>query len=205
MDLAALLILFGGGFLGMEAVTYLVHRFVMHGALERLHLSHHRNAAAEFAAKSPESNDAFPLAFSVFAGTGFWAGFNVDGFGWLLPLVCGVTVYGVVYTLVHDGIIHGRIRSMRGLDYDWARRLENAHRSHHRTNGEPYGMLFPWLTMDLDGADHDRPRFPSTGTERTVRTSLLRTSVRSAYGPPPVDAAVPVVQTRTSQSHLARD
>ena len=41
------------GFLGMEAITYLVHRFVMHGALHSLHRSHHRNAAAAFAKKRP--------------------------------------------------------------------------------------------------------------------------------------------------------
>lgn len=157
--------LFVAGFLGMEAVTYLVHRFVMHGALERIHLSHHRNAAAEFASRSPEPNDAFPLAFSVCALAGFWIGFNVAGFGWLLALMTGVTVYGIVYTLVHDGIIHGRIRALKRLDVALARRLETAHRSHHLNNGEPYGMLFPWLTMDRGGADRVRPRIPTTSTE----------------------------------------
>jgi len=157
--------LFLAGFLGMEAVTYVVHRFVMHGALERLHQSHHRNAAAEFAPVSPEPNDAFPLAFSVCAAAGFWAGFNVNGLGWLLALMSGVTAYGIVYTLVHDGIIHGRIRPMKGLNVAWARRLETAHRSHHVANGEPYGMLFPWLTMDRRAADRVRPRIPTTSTD----------------------------------------
>ncbi|MFM9138652.1 MAG: sterol desaturase family protein, partial [Actinomycetota bacterium] len=82
------------GFVGMEAVTYVVHRFVMHGVLERLHLSHHRNAAAEFADKSPEANDVFPLAFSAVVVAAFWLGFNVGGLAWLLPLFIGVTIYG---------------------------------------------------------------------------------------------------------------
>jgi hypothetical protein len=30
--------------------------------------------------------------------------------------------------------------------------LAIAHRAHHRANGEPYGMLFPWLTMSRNGS-----------------------------------------------------
>ena len=135
------------GFVGMEAVTYVVHRFVMHGVLERLHLSHHRNAAADFADKSPEANDVFPLAFSAVVVAAFWLGFNVGGLAWLLPLFIGVTIYGVVYTVVHDGIIHGRVRWMKRRESRVAATLADAHRAHHRTNGEPYGMLAPWLTM----------------------------------------------------------
>ena len=92
-DAAVFASLLLAGFLGMELVTYLVHRFVMHGALEHLHLSHHRNAAAEFAAKSPEANDVFPLAFSVVVVAAMWAGFNIDGLSWLLPTFVGVTLY----------------------------------------------------------------------------------------------------------------
>lgn len=191
------------GFLGMEVVTYLVHRFVMHGVLERLHLSHHRNAAADFAAKSPEPNDVFPLAFSVFAAAGVWLGFNIDGFGWLLPVLIGVTSYGVVYTVVHDGIIHGRIRWMKQLDLVWSRRLESAHRAHHRANGEPFGMLFPWVTLRLGQADRARPNYRSTNTARTARTSPRHTNARSVSAPSLVDAPVAVAQTRSAQHHRA--
>lgn len=147
MQRSILLLLVILGFFGMEAVTYVVHRYVMHGVFEHLHVSHHRNAAAEFAEKAPEPNDVFPLAFSVVVIAAFWAGFNVPGYSWLLPLFLGVTLYGIAYTVVHDGIIHGRIRFMKHLDVSWLRSLATAHRSHHRSNGEPYGMLFPWLTL----------------------------------------------------------
>jgi len=141
----ALLILVG--FIGMEAVTYVVHRFVMHGLLHSLHVSHHRNAAAAYANKAPEPNDVFPLAFSVVVVVGLWAGFNVTGAAWLLPLLVGVSIYGAVYTIVHDGVIHGRIRWMKRINLAWSARLAAAHREHHRANSEPYGMLFPTLTM----------------------------------------------------------
>ncbi|MCE2709236.1 MAG: sterol desaturase family protein [Ilumatobacteraceae bacterium] len=150
MNLVTPLLLCAVGFLGMEAVTYVVHRFVMHGSLERLHRSHHRNAAAAFARKSPEPNDVFPLAFSVVVVGGLALGFNVSGFAWLLPLLVGVTLYGLVYTVIHDGIIHGRIKWMKRVHSSWAISLGSAHREHHRSNGEPYGMLFPWITLGRD-------------------------------------------------------
>ncbi|MFM7893795.1 MAG: sterol desaturase family protein, partial [Actinomycetota bacterium] len=103
-DAALPLLLVLIGFFGMELVTYVVHRFVMHGLLERMHLSHHRNAAAEFARKSPEPNDVFPLAFSVVVISAMWAGFNVVGFAWVLPLFVGVTVYGVVNHGIDDAV-----------------------------------------------------------------------------------------------------
>ena len=154
-DLMPTVVLVLVGFLGMELVTYVVHRFVMHGPLARLHVSHHRNAAAEFAKKSFEPNDAFPLAFSAVVLLAMWAGFNLPGMQWLVPLFVGVTVYGVVYTVIHDGVIHGRVRWMkrfakRGASegrIGIAESLSLAHRAHHRTNAEPYGMLFPQLTM----------------------------------------------------------
>jgi beta-carotene 3-hydroxylase len=154
------------GFLGMEAITYLVHRFVMHGALQSLHRSHHRNAAAAFAKKTPEPNDVFPLAFSVLVIGGVSMGFNISGAAWLLPVLVGVTVYGMVYTIIHDGIIHGRIRWMKRVQSDWSTSLDTAHREHHRTNGEPYGMLFPSLTLrrSITTADSDHPTNPSTRT-----------------------------------------
>jgi beta-carotene 3-hydroxylase len=160
-DVMTFVVLLMIGFLGMELVTYLVHRFIMHGVLERLHLSHHRNAAAEYAAKSPEANDFFPLAFSVVVIVAMWAGFNVNGLAWLLPLFVGVTIYGIVYTVVHDGIIHGRVRWMKRGSSQLANTLATAHRSHHRANGEPYGMLFPWLTMERESVvatGHDAQR-----------------------------------------------
>lgn len=154
------------GFLGMEAVTYLVHRFVMHGALRKLHRSHHRNAAAAFAKKTPEPNDVFPLAFSVVVIAGISIGFNMSGAAWLLPVLVGVSVYGVVYTVIHDGIIHGRIRWMKRVRSNWTTSLDEAHREHHRTNGEPYGMLLPSLSMrrTVKPTDSGHPTNPSTRT-----------------------------------------
>lgn len=129
-------------FVVMEPVTYLAHRYVMHGLGRRLHRSHHRRWPAR-AEGEPffEANDAFPAAFTGVVVVAMAAGFNVDGLGVLLPVTVGVTLYGLAYALVHDGYIHRRI-PVRGR-HPVLDRLAEAHALHHRFGGEPYGMLVP--------------------------------------------------------------
>ena len=129
-------------FVVMEPVTYLTHRFVMHGLGRRLHRSHHRR----WPSRRPgepflEGNDAFPVLFAGVTMVASAIGFNVDGWTVLLPVCAGATLYGAAYAFVHDAYIHGRVRVRRRravLD-----RLADAHALHHRFGGEPYGMLLP--------------------------------------------------------------
>lgn len=127
------------GFVLMEPVTWAAHRFVMHGRGWVLHRSHH----APRTDRRLEANDAYPVIFGSVVGGAMAVGFNVDGWSWLVPLAVGVTAYGAVYALVHDGYIHRRFPMLRGrrtLDA-----LARAHAVHHRTGGEPYGMLAPFV------------------------------------------------------------
>lgn len=140
-------------FVAMELVTYAAHRWVMHGPLENLHNGHHRNAARSVPKRGLESNDVFPLAFSIIVMAGLWVGFNVAGMSWLVAVCAGVTMYGVAYTLVHDGVIHGRIPGMSRIPSRTAARLTAAHRTHHHTNAEPYGMLWPQWTLRKESQD----------------------------------------------------
>lgn len=129
-------------FVVMEPVTYLAHRYVMHGLGRRLHRSHHRRWLAR-ADGEPffEANDAFPAMFAAVVMVAMAVGFNVDGLTVLLPVTVGVTLYGVAYALVHDGYIHQRL-PVRGR-HPVLDRLAEAHALHHRFGGEPYGMLVP--------------------------------------------------------------
>jgi beta-carotene 3-hydroxylase len=135
-------------FLVMEPVTYLVHRYVFHGLGMVLHRSHHRRWSRPRDDDGfLEANDVFPV---IFAGTtilALVAGFNVDGWGVLVPVCAGVTLYGAAYAFVHDVYIHGRLGPRKAnarLD-----RLAVAHSLHHRYGGEPYGMLLPVVPAEL--------------------------------------------------------
>lgn len=150
-------------FVVMEPVTYLTHRYVMHGLGRRLHRSHHRRWPRR-AAGEPffEANDAFPAMFAGVVMLAMAVGFNVDGLTVLLPVTVGVTLYGIAYALVHDGYIHGRLPvRVRHLLLD---RLADAHELHHRFGGEPYGMLVPIVPASV------RERADATAERRLTRT-----------------------------------
>jgi beta-carotene 3-hydroxylase len=134
------------GFVLMEPLTALTHRYVMHGIGVALHRSHHRRVRPGESPQRWEANDAYPVMFAAVVMLGFAAGFNVSGLGALVPLGIGITAYGLAYALVHDAYIHRRIplfgeRRIAGLE-----RLAAAHRVHHDRNGAPYGMLVPVLS-----------------------------------------------------------
>jgi beta-carotene 3-hydroxylase len=128
-------------FVAMEPVTAATHRFVMHGPGRVLHRSHHRSAVG--GTTGWELNDLFPLAFAIVVMMAMAVGFNVAGFGVLVPIGVGVTAYGVIYALVHDVYIHRRLPLFRNRTVPGLERLAAAHREHHRLNAAPYGMLVP--------------------------------------------------------------
>ncbi len=125
-----------GGFVGMEAVSYAMHRWVMHGFGIAWHRSHHRPPTGRF-----ERNDRFPLVFAalgilLFAlGAGPWPAL------WWVGL--GVTAYGAAYLVVHELFIHRRL-PVRLPRSRYLAGLRDAHRDHQRAGGEPYGMLLPF-------------------------------------------------------------
>ena len=119
----------------MEAASYAAHRWVMHGFAMAWHRSHHAPPAHRW-----ERNDLFPVCFSAVGVLLFSIGSLGVGTLWWVGL--GVSTYGAAYLFVHELYIHRRlpIRLPRLRYLDWLRR---AHRVHHHTGAEPYGMLLP--------------------------------------------------------------
>ena len=126
----------------MEAVSYLTHRFVMHGFGIGLHRSHHQAGDGGF-----ELNDLYPLMFSSIA----IGAFAVGTFGSVRSLVLagtGITLYGLSYLFVHEIYIHRRLALVKGRyrPLEW---LKSSHRIHHLYGGEPFGMLLPLVPSEL--------------------------------------------------------
>ena len=130
-------------FAAMEGVSYLTHRFVMHGFGIGLHRSHHEPRHDGF-----ELNDLYPLMFSSVAILAFTAGTFLPALRPLVLVGSGITLYGVAYLFVHEIYIHRRVGpappSNRYLEW-----LRSSHRIHHLYGGEPYGMLLPLVPRQL--------------------------------------------------------
>lgn len=127
-------------FVAMEGVSYAAHRWVMHGFAMVWHRSHHAPRESFF-----EKNDLFPVCFSA-VGIALFA-LGAGGANALWWVAIGVTLYGAVYTFIHEVYIHHRlpVRLPRLAYLEW---LREAHRDHHLTGAEPYGMLLPLVRGD---------------------------------------------------------
>ena len=127
-------------FLAMEGITWLTHRFVMHGFLWYLHKDHHQVRPGFF-----EKNDAFfiifaiPSIFLIFSGT-------YQSVWWMQAIGFGIMAYGIAYFLVHDVIIHQRFKWFTRSNNTYVRAIRWAHKMHHkhldRHDGESFGMLW---------------------------------------------------------------
>jgi len=126
----------------MEGVSYLTHRFVMHGFGIGLHRSHHDTGEGGF-----ELNDLYPLMFSSVAIAAFAAG-TVASVRALVLVGTGITLYGVSYLFVHEIYIHRRLDVVKG-SYRLLEWMKASHRIHHLYGGEPFGMLVPLVAKDL--------------------------------------------------------
>lgn len=127
----------------MEFVAWASHRYVMHGFGWGWHRDHH-----EPHAKLLERNDLFALvgaamSIAMFAlGSPLVLGARAWAPGTWIGL--GVLVYGVIYTLIHDGLVHQRyFRWVPRRGY--ARRLVQAHKLHHATTSKEGGVSFGFV------------------------------------------------------------
>lgn len=127
-------------FIIMEGLTWLTHRYVMHGFLWYLHEDHHRKRPGFF-----EKNDAFFLLFAVpTIGLIFLGTYN-ENLWFLQPIGIGITLYGAAYFIVHDVIIHQRFKWFSRSNHTYVRAIRWAHKMHHkhldRHKGESFGFL----------------------------------------------------------------
>jgi beta-carotene 3-hydroxylase len=129
-------------FVAMEAVSYLAHRFVMHGFGMGWHRSHHVRTASRF-----EKNDLFPVVFAAVTILAMTAGTTLPSLHALYVVGIGVTLYGAAYAFVHDVYIHGRLGRLPQMAL--FEHLKASHRIHHLFGGEPYGMLLPIVPKSL--------------------------------------------------------
>lgn len=129
-----------GVFIIMEGITWLTHRYVMHGFLWYLHEDHHRKRPGFF-----EKNDAFFIIFAIPSILCILSGTINGSLWWLQAIGFGIMAYGAAYFLVHDVIIHQRFKWFSRSSSAYVRAIRWAHKMHHkhldRHEGESFGML----------------------------------------------------------------
>ena len=138
-------LLAAAGFVGLEVLSYIVHRYVFHGLLWQIHQTHHRPDRRH----GPfELNDLFSIGFAALSMALMWLG-RVDPVGSIVfPLGLGVAVYGVLYFILHDLYTHRRFWPFKTRSRT-AQTIRRAHQRHHQSidkdGQEPYGLfLFPY-------------------------------------------------------------
>ncbi len=127
----------------MEWVAWASHKYVMHGFGWAWHRDHHEPHDGRL-----EKNDRFALVGAAMSMAMF-----ALGSGWVLGerawwpgtwIGLGILGYGIIYTLVHDGLVHQRwFRYVPRRGY--LKRLVQAHNLHHAAVGKEGGVSFGFV------------------------------------------------------------
>jgi beta-carotene 3-hydroxylase len=127
----------------MEGVAWASHKYVMHGFAWAWHRDHHEPHDGVL-----EKNDLFGLvgaamSISMFALGSEWV-LGASAWWPATWIGLGILGYGIVYTLVHDGLVHQRwFRYVPRRGY--LKRLVQAHNLHHATVGKEGGVSFGFV------------------------------------------------------------
>ncbi|MCE3008746.1 MAG: sterol desaturase family protein [Bacteroidetes bacterium] len=124
---------------GMEALAWLIHRYLLHGPLWFVHRTHHRPQRGFW-----EWNDLVALFYAALSAGLVVLGLPTLGLPFWVGL--GIALYGLLYFWLHDLIIHQRIRVRYRTRWRYLQRLIRAHKIHHKQlNARPaeaYGFLY---------------------------------------------------------------
>ena len=127
----------------MEWVAWSSHKYIMHGWGWGWHRDHHERHERFF-----EKNDLYALVGAAMSIAMFAAGSEMvlgEKAWWPGTWIgLGVLGYGIIYTLVHDGLVHQRwFRWVPRRGY--AKRLVQAHKLHHASIGKQGGVSFGFV------------------------------------------------------------
>lgn len=147
----------------MELGAYALHRYVMHGWGWDWHKSHHEEREGVF-----EKNDLYALVFALAAVAMFALGTWVPI---LTPIAIGVTAYGALYFIFHDGLVHQRWFFKKPPRSGYLKRLYQAHRLHHAVDEKDgavsFGFLYAPPVADLSKTLGERRKGAKTSDPTT--------------------------------------
>ncbi|WP_198669947.1 sterol desaturase family protein [Cognataquiflexum aquatile] len=133
MMIAVLFILIG--FAIMEFSGWFIHKYIMHGPLWNIHKTHHEPSKSFF-----ELNDLFSLLFGSIAIALIFLG--VDNLDYRFWIGIGISLYGVLYFIIHDVLVHRRAKWFDRPKNSFLLGIFRAHQAHHATNKKHDAVSF---------------------------------------------------------------
>ncbi len=126
----------------MEAFAWAFHKYVLHGPLWFLHKSHHFPPSNGWW----EDNDWVSIGLGLLSAIGIILGDIYDSnFFWV---GIGIAVYGTLYFIFHEIIVHQRIKFKYQFKNKYINRIIRGHKLHHKYSnlpnqkGESFGFLY---------------------------------------------------------------
>jgi len=129
-----------GAIAAMEGVAYAAHRWLMHGPGWFLHASHHRTRKGWF-----ELNDFYGIIFALPSILLIFGGLQLGWGSWAVWVGAGISVYGIIYFVFHDVIVHRRIAHRYVARSPYMKRIVQAHRLHHVVETREDAVSFGFL------------------------------------------------------------
>jgi beta-carotene 3-hydroxylase len=123
------------GFAIMEFSGWFIHKYIMHGPLWNIHKTHHEPSKSFF-----ELNDLFSLLFGSIAVTLIFLG--VDNLDYRFWIGIGISLYGVLYFIIHDVLVHRRAKWFDRPKNSFLLGIFRAHQAHHATNKKHDAVSF---------------------------------------------------------------
>jgi beta-carotene 3-hydroxylase len=123
----------------MEFIAWSAHKYLMHGLLWKVHEDHHQPTKSWF-----ERNDFFFLLFAIPSWLCIMLGM-IYGYEFSVGFGFGIALYGLIYFLIHDVLIHRRFKWFDKTKNRYFIAVRKAHKVHHKNrfkeDGECFGML----------------------------------------------------------------
>ncbi|MDX2362629.1 MAG: sterol desaturase family protein [Crocinitomicaceae bacterium] len=132
---------FVAAFVTMEFIAWSAHKYLMHGFLWKVHRDHHQPTGRTF-----QRNDLFFLIFAIPAWQCIMLGF-IFGSTLSIGIGFGISLYGVIYFLVHEVLIHRRFNWLDNANNNYFEALKKGHRAHHEFREKEDGVCFGLLVV----------------------------------------------------------
>lgn len=127
--------------IAMELIAIISHKYIMHGPGWFLHKSHHQKHKNIF-----ELNDIYFIFFSTPSIFSIIFGMLESNYI-LLSIGIGIMLYGLIYILLHDVVVHQRFGIKINIKkYSYLNKIKRSHLKHHSNKNKENSTNFGFIS-----------------------------------------------------------